>query len=437
MTEIYEDNVQIDMTIDGQKWLLIDAEVELSEATTPNYVILKMSPDPEETIDNLPDKIQDLVGTEFSLSADTGLISERDSSEDSLLFEGILGNISPTGENVYEGKAYDPSQASFAEVERATSLLNQSVYIPPPEYSLRELINIYLSGQQGTQHKTRTIKASELIERIVDKGNIPEYNIDLADDGIEISGAEGSYTGGYDRDLKFEDPYPKIENALEKATNMTQSMWWFDKTGTFNFGVPRPTKHELRFISDTSAGVSTPPYQSVIVIGSGIASEEGWSRASMNPENELVVEARTAKDGEGNNIIEMGETSEPVFTYRNSEVSTQAQAESTARQLVEKLQKQQEDGEVTVVGFPEIVPFDVIKMPNSDEQPMGGKTYAVYSVKHRLNNTDGFITKIKVAGTVGINKAIAKDDKEENTGSEYAAQLQDGDGVPSGAGFID
>ena len=436
MTEIYEDNVQIDMTIDGQKWLLIDAEVELSEATTPNYVILKMTPDPEETIDNLPDKIQDLVGTEFSLSADTGLISERDSSEDSLLFEGILGNISPTGENVYEGRAYDPSQASFAEGE-ATSVLNQSVYIPPPEYSLRELINMYLSGQQGTKHKTRTIKASELITRIMDKANIPEYNIDLAEGGVEVSGAEGSYTGGYDRELKFEEPYPKIENALEKATNMTQSMWWFDKEGAFNFGVPRPTKHELRFITDTSAGVSTPPYQSVKVIASGIASEEGWSRASMNAEEELVVKARTAKDGEGNNIIEMGETSEPVFTYRNSEVSTQAQAESTARQLVEKLQKQQADGEVTVVGFPEIVPFDVIKMPNTNEQPMGGKTYAVYSVKHRLNNSDGFITKIKVAGTVGINKAIAKDDEEENTGSEYAAYLQDGDGAPSGAGLTE
>jgi hypothetical protein len=37
-------------------------------------------------------------------------------------------------------------------------------------------------------------------------------------------------------------------------------------------------------------------------------------------------------------------------------------------------------------------------MPDTEKQPMGGQIYDVYSVKHKLNSSDGFVTEITVAG---------------------------------------
>jgi hypothetical protein len=135
----------------------------------------------------------------------------------------------------------------------------------------------------------------------------------------------------------------------------------------------------------------------------------------MEIENPIVVKASIAQDKKGNPIANFGETKEPVFEYKNLEISTREQAENTAKSLISDLADQQSDGTATVVGFPEIIPKDGIVMPQaqdpllpnfSEDQPMGGGGYNVYKVQHHLNDSDGFITKIHVSGVTGVTRTV-------------------------------
>jgi len=419
MTEIYNDNVQVTLTIDGDEWHVIDAKVELSRMKTPNYVDLIMLPDPQDT--TIPADVSQLIGAPFRLEVDNDLISERDTDaeEDTLLFDGQLANISPTGEKTYEGIAYDPAQQPFAEEGDGGSIMNQFIDIGLPEYSYKSYM-FEGANQGGTVLEPQFIKASELVERVMEELGITDYEIRLSEEGETISGPEEEYTAGEDKTLSFDQSLIKVEDALDRVRETTRTEWWFDKEGTFNLGIPNPTKHSLQFITESSAGKTTPPYQSVRVIGSGAASQEGYSRTSMNIEDKIVVERNLAleegsRDPVSVEVPEGEDPKNPVFTYRNLEISSIQQAKDTAEKLAEDLGEQQADGTITVTGFPEVVPFDGILMPQSvnsegenynKNQPMGGRAYKVYKVTHRLNSSDGFITKIQVGGLSGVTKTV-------------------------------
>lgn len=445
MTQIFNDNVDVTMTIDGDPWLVVDAKVELSRMDTPNYVDLLMVPDPEETAPNLPDTIDNLIGSSFRLEADNSLISERDSNaeEDNLLFDGNLANISATGKNSYEGIAYDPSQQAFAPEQSGGSLMNEYISLPSPEFNYS---NMYrpTGTARGTQYDSNTIQASDLAQAIVDSLGITDYEIELEPNGVTVEGEEGSYEGAYDRVLWFSDTLITVKDALTKLREWCQVEWWFEKEGTFRIGLPRPTRHELKFITDADAGKTTPPYQGVRVIGSGSSSTEGYSRTNMEIEDKIVVEAAIAINKKGDPIANIGELKDPVFEYQNLEITNDDQAESTAQKLVEDLAEQQSDGTITVVGFPEIVPMDGVIMPAGDSgdypdddiraaQPMGGLGYGVYKVVHRLNSSDGFITQIHAAGVTGVTASVVSS-KQANTA--YEATNVDTDAVGEGFGAV-
>lgn len=424
MTQIFNDNVEVTLTIDGDPWFVVDAEVELSRMDTPNYVDLLMVPDPDETAPGLPDRIDNLIGSSFRLEADNSLISNRDTDagEDSLLFDGQLANISATGKNSYEGIAYDPAQQAFAPEEDGGSIMNEFIYLGQPEYSYTQMFGL----QTGTTYETQTIEATELAQQVVDELGIEDYEIGLVDGGVTLGEGKSADTFAYNRTLWLSDTWITVEEALTKLREWCEAEWWFDKEGVFHIGVPKPTKHELKFITDADAGKTTPPYQGVRVIGSGSASTEGYSRTNMEIEDKIVVEASIAIDEETKDpIANIGEIKSPVFEYQNLEVSNDEQAKATAKKLTEDLAEQQADGTVTVVGFPEIVPMDGIIMPNGENgdypdddirtgMPMGGIGYGVYKVVHRLNNSDGFITKIHCAAVTGVT-ATEISSKQANT----------------------
>lgn len=426
------------MFIGEDRWLLSDAEVVLSQMKTPNYVdINTMVPATGTSLG----KIDSLIGEDFILRAYTDIASKRDleeGQEDNLLFKGKLANISATGKQSYEGIAYDPSQEPLSEETGGNngSVLNQKITIGIPYYGA----DVTYTLNNGTEYEARTIRAKLLAERIVDKlpGDF-DTDIQLQEDGRRVTGPGGEFTGAYNPNLTFETTQPTIGKALEKIREECRSEWWFDKEGTLHIGVPDATAHELRYITDASDGVTTPPYQSVRVIGSGIASEEGFARTNMRSEDRIVVE-RTIGERPGGGLAPAipeneGDLSEPVFTYRNSEISTRSQAVNTADQLIDDLMKQQKEGKVTVTGFPEVMPFDAIIMPHARagsgapnyqaNMPMGGSRYSVYKVVHRLNPDDGFKTIIHVAGLVGASRVqIPAKDSPELPGREKAELLK-------------
>lgn len=409
MTTIFNDNVQTTMTIDGDEWLVADAEVELSQVSTPNYVdINKMIPGESVQVPSPPDG---LVSKDFELYADNDLITERttDAEEDTLLFKGKLANISAIGTRAYEGIAYDPSQQPVASPGQGGgngSVLNQQIFITPPYYGFAYM---YARGS-GTQYEPKTIKGAELVDKIVAEiPGVDDVENQLTENGVTRTGPNGSVTGAYNRELSFDNLKISLQKGIEKVREECECDWWFDKEGTLYFGVPEPIAHELRFITDASDGLTTPPYQSVKVIGSGIASEEGYYRSHLRPEERIVVNASWAD----NQDVVYGETVQPQFEYRNNEISTEAQARSVARKLTEDLKKQQANGKVTVTGFPEVTPFDAVIMPQAADEggtnyqpgmPMGGNRYGVYKVVHRLNGSDGFKTIIHVCGLTNTSR---------------------------------
>ena len=434
MTQVFNDNIQVDMQIDGDEWLLAEAEVKLSYHSEANYTkIPKMTPGPEASFD----KVEDLVGTDFSLEVDNDLDVERDGADgaDVTLFEGKLANISPRGAKDFEGIAYDPSQQAFGSGQKGTNMANQTVRIGYPYYGSLFLYNVI----EGTRKEPKTIRADELATKIVNQiPTIEDYEIQLTEGGVTRSGRNGETEGAYNPKLTFDKLEVSVGQALKKIREECKADWWFDKTGKFYIGMPESTPWELRYITDTSAGITTPPYQSVKVIGSGVASDEGFPKSDLRPEERVTIEAAIGQSPNGEFYPVTNKSSEPQFIYRNNELSTQQQAETTAIKLIEDLIEQQKEGEITVVGFPQVSPIDALIMPHNNPDsdapnyqegmPMGGERYGVYSVTHRLNGTDGFITKLEVGGPMNLTRIQlpAKDKPDSSDGDseneEEAAQ---------------
>lgn len=483
MGDILSDTIEIDLQIgsfedeDGNtqeiKWDVIQAKTELTQAAIPNYVDMIVTPQPQftEQISNIinPDTPDDefpnngigrLVGEPFELNVDNEFVaveSESDNpdektiaqkttvstetEEETLLFKGRLANISPIGNNLYEAIAYGPAQQNFNIGEESGSILNKKIIFsgttkvvfpgefadnpdevegdPPTDFTVNDLLNLVVE-ETGL-------------------GDVAEGET-VGDTDIEQFGSDAL--------LEFENAVVTVKAALNQAREITNSEWWFDKKGTFHFGDPTPdiNNYRLELIKDTTAGMQSPPYQSVRVIGSGVASSDGWGSNSMEQdENNKIVKRVNIARPEGENpdkkpedsdeveeggevgsraekilVLDPNELQDPTFKYINAEISTDRQAQNTAIKIGNELIKQQASGKVTVVGLPEVQIFDGIRMPNTDSQPMGGRLYGVYKVVHKLNASDGFITEIEVAGPTPdqIREFGFRDEDDEETGAK-------------------
>lgn len=465
MSKVISDTVDVTLLIGGEEWLLSDGKVELSREAVPNYAdINKMAP-------NVPagssfENPEELLGEEFLLTVDTDIISERDTNaeEDTLLFIGNIANISAVGTNVYECVAYDPSQQALNTAAQG-SILKQRVSL---DVGREDYFNENLTrGRQAyTRSAARTerqaddtvLKATEALDKLFDKIDIPEKDIQLTEFGKEINGPNGSFVGAVDNNVRFSYERPKIREVLDEITEKTNSKWWFDKRGVFHLGLPEPTIHSPQLIMETSAGLKTPPYQSVKVIGSGVASNPGdddatYGKTSLNPEEPIVVGANVGVNEEGEPEadfkfnLEYGSKSrlnEPTFVYENRKIITDGQAKNTVKKITDDLKEQYASGKVTVVGFPELSVFDVIIMPHAKKskqdvanynprQPMGGGIFGVYKIVHKLNPSDGFKTDIHVAGMTGPASVLVGEDNRVS-GNAVAGE---GGGISPGEPLLD
>ncbi len=411
MTQVFDDDVNTELTIGNTEWLVVEAIVEHTQSETPNYADVIITPDRERDYSPSENNVNKLLGSSFTLRADNQLISERttDANEDNLLFKGNLANITPTGKYTYEALAYDPSQQAFADEKDGGSLKNTTINIPSPSFQYDAFL---FNKAEGVSYEPPTIKAKEVVTRCVEALNLsPEdYEIALSESGTTVNGE----TYAVNQNMTFDSHEITVKEALNQAREKTRSEFWFDKEGIFHFGKPEPTRHKLQYITDTSAGKTTPPYQSIQVIGSGAASQAGYAELSLEVEDKIVKQGNIAttegseSDG-GFDVIQVEESDElkePTFTYKNLSISTDDQAEKTLETLASDIGKQQADGKVTVVGFPEVEIFDGIVMPQTDRQPMGGFGYGVYKVTHFLNPDDGFVTEINVTGVTGVTKPV-------------------------------
>jgi hypothetical protein len=452
---VYTDDIKnAAITIGGDEWYLIEARVELSTAATPNFVDVILSPT-QEAVNNFsdnPTKRQSeggLLGEEFVLEVDTELDASPRTDEQTRIFTGALANLSPKGDGSWEGIAWDPSHQSFAAGEgkgNEGNFLNTEITLPASvgtsnasDFDPTKLAVTY-SNQSVNRAGATKIQAVALVERIINKSPLDDDQVEtnFADPpGVRI-GEQPDGTviyGGVNRELSFDDQKITVSQALERITKSTNSAYWFDENGVFNIGAAVPgdpiEQYDLSFITDTSAGKTTPAWQSVQVIGSGVVSEDGWNRSNLNTATPALSAVRMSSDGK----TDTDALAEPVYTYRNLEIQTQAEADAVAEELVNELRKQQAEGKVTVVGFPEIRPLDAITMPDSKQQPMGGERYAVEKVVHKINASDGFITDIHVGGLTRENSTMYTDEIES---ADFTSQFIAGnttEGLAQGDGI--
>lgn len=390
--QTYQENIDLICEIDGQQWEMVEAIVQLSQDAGSDYVDFIAIPS-EETKKNFPDNPTDtstgLLGSKFTLDV-VNDIRTKGVKGKKRIFTGNLANLSPSVDAGWEGIAYDPTFETF---EKGSSLMSQRI----------DIERALLPFEEAPQNDPLSyyIKASKLIEVIIEKANIGPIGenafIHMKEDGYPQGKDGEGDDGGIDLKLKFDSyedkPVKDLLDRLEKSTNST---YWVDRGGNFHFGALRPTipinTYELQFIIDSSAGLTTPSYNSVRVIGSGVVSEDGWRKSGLIESGAIKLSEKVEDD-------ELDEgLKEPTFTYKNMQIQTQKEANSVRQKIADNLAKQSKSGKITVTGFPEIRPLDVVKMPNNNVQPFGGEVYGVYKVKHKFGAGDGFKTDIHVEG---------------------------------------
>lgn len=418
---IESDNVDVDMFIENagfgvQQWDIIEAEVVINDRSTPDYVDMVITPVegigfPEKP--QLPESEGGYLGRDFRLDVDTQLRANTPGPEVTRLFTGSIANMTPLGDYTYEAIANDPTQEPFGKTSgsaKGTSFMNSTISIGKANpTAAKRFAQNYEFGQTFTPGDVK-ILISELVDIIVERAGIPESerDIQIEKGGIEVGETPDGETikKGFDYEVTFSQWQVPIKDVLDRTTSAAQADWWFDRFGTFHFGPRIPDEniysYELEYITDSSDGKTTPPYRSVEVIGDGVVSEEGWSRASLVSEDPL--------NSNGNVLEDDPELVEPTFTYRNMEINTKEEAENVKNDIIEQLRKQTGTGDITLVGFPELRPGDGVQMPNTEIQPMGGERYGVREVTHRLNSSDGFLTKVKVAGMAKEQEALYDED---------------------------
>jgi hypothetical protein len=436
---------------DGIFWDVVEMEVELTQAPKPNYAKGKVTPKPQyrqtlqEKLDisaqnpgarataegETPNRgFSRLIGSKFVFEAQNNFVaqegadtttvpraSDPSADSDDLLFNGRLANISPIGTDLYKVTAYDPGQQVFNFGESSGSLINQKLELTGNTVSglagepLDPSEQAAIPPEPNNEPGEYEIAAEDLVNFIVREAGFSKKVVDTESLQQFGAGPRGIRLnlGGEDIYISFKKSVVTVKKALNKLRNQARAEYWFDKDGTFYFGDPATlgggvSTYRVNLITDTSAGITTPPYQSVRVIGSGVASESGWAgNAKIQSQSDKIVKEANiglpdTTPGSPAIQLDPGTLFEPTFKFIDSSISTEQTAENTALKIADKLIAQQAEGTVTVVGFPEIQPFDGILLPNTPDQPMGGQLYDVYAVKHRLNADDGFITEISVAG---------------------------------------
>lgn len=205
----------------------------------------------------------------------------------------------------------------------------------------------------------------------------PRYRIDAIETEI-ANRLENSQAGVAPFQVNREFTDAGCVTALNTLLRDVNWFFYTDPANVINIEPTLPSEgFDVRYITQTSAGKQTPPYQRVVVTGGRNATaDEGSHMIGRDP----VV--GTAGEGE------------PVFRTTDHSITTQENADLAAKDILQELQRQQATGSVTVVGRPDIRPLDSVTLPDH----LGGESYAVGSITHTINNTDGFITKIGCEG---------------------------------------
>ena len=407
----------------AREYDIIDAEVELSNITDEtNYIEAIVV----GTDHNIPPSEGDPLNRGdrpevVTLDVKNQLTeAERDDQEIDRIFTGVVANAARLGDHRFKMTAFWPGFNNIKDGRVITS--------PPP--SISGIVSRSFGTTPDfkiTDNSSRKNKISTIIDRVgkrVTRNSIFDYETNLADGGVVVgerpNGEE--IRNGFDQEVTRDGFREEIDTVLDDLSLKSESVWNVDRYGDFYFGAIQPDAHKLRYMTETSAGKQSPALRSVRVIGDGIVSQDGWgASAQINEDPEEVlgnISGESVEDG----------LAEPTFEYRNMEINTRKEALHVMDELREEIREQAGGGFIEVIGHPEVWPGDAIELPDAESQPFGLERFGVRRVIHRINNQDGFMTRIECAGlTNGVETLFEQDLKEliqeqkeyENAVDEY------------------
>jgi hypothetical protein len=474
--ETIEDEIDVNLFIGRlgdptAQFDVVEMEVEHTKYNIANYAsgVIVPAQDNDNSENITSAQIRALSGQPAFLYARTSIQvgAVQENKDNALIFKGNVANIVPTGEgNLISILLFDPSQESFSyseDGENPKNFINNSVDFSNIEGEISEVF--------GVKEDQQSLPAADIVETILTD---PQFDLGFENGEVFIlgendrfgenefaqspfgdgGGVEGSgvnlYQADYIIELKdentvqtdnvlqatnlpvnFQETDTTVYNIFSKIREKTGAEFWFDRFGVFHFGAPRPTKHELQFITETTAGLTTPPYQGVKVISQPKRSSEiadEFNEITVNDLNRrdevgvFAVEASIARQDVRETIrLSQGQTEEgaivgsekvvvfhdsddtvvakPQFEYIDYSLITQAQVLNAAKSFLKDIIDQAADGEITVLGFPEVELYDGIKMPDTNVQPMGGSEFSVTKIVHEISS-DGFLTRLFVGGVL-------------------------------------
>jgi hypothetical protein len=223
-------------------------------------------------------------------------------------------------------------------------------------------------------------------------------------DNAEPARAIAEVAGKTDVDVAFEPPPERpgritqsfndsrADVVIDELTKKTDAVTRVSPDGTLLVARPNQLQRETHLLSriiDATAGSRRPQYESVQVVGNtSISDSENDVGGELRQQRHLIsAQPIIAEAGDG----------QPTFLFKDNSIQTQRQANNVAGQLLRRLQKQQQGGQTTIVGRPDIRPLDRVTIPESQ----GGGTFLVSNIEHTISATDGFQSRLSLGGTIG------------------------------------
>lgn len=404
---------------DARRYHALQLEIDISNSSESNIVIGQVIGDGHNIPPSEGDPLDEEESPEvITVDVDNELMEYRDSADAEItrLFTGVISNKSRMAAGMFEFVAFWPG---FNELQEGTV----DVTVPPTTRQLEE--DMLWKLDYDHRRTTTSVIAERIGEKITSGTKFP-YQINLREGGYDIGGIKS----GDDTEITVDNPAnadittDDATGALTRAVEASNAVWDIDRWGTFTVGpaipegdvgngVPTTIKaHKLRYITDSDAGMRSPIWNSIQVIGDGVVSQDGWAASGMVNENPAVFadDVEGTEDTEGA-VQRSGELAEPTFVYRNMEINTTKEAKNVLEDLKEELRSQMAGGQVTVVGHPELWPGDAIELPDAPDQPFNLERFLVTRVTHHINNDDGFITVIEVGGQTNAVETVFSDDE--------------------------
>ncbi len=196
---------------------------------------------------------------------------------------------------------------------------------------------------------------------------------------------------------------PRALRHLQQLAETCGFDVYTDGDGKVHFAPPKTggadhTFHFGKNLLDLSVNRSRPPNNGVVVWGEGAASKRGEDKAHWLVKDLTAVSGKASFD-EATGAVKPGSPGARPLTIHDGAVRTGGDAAEQAKARATWLAAHLLRGNATVLGAPAVKPGDLVAIADLPKDHaafklLNGKTLRVRTVRHALDLTEGFVTRM-------------------------------------------